>query len=290
VAAAAALERDGWQVRRWPVDRLGHLDLSRLEELLAPPTRLVSLIWGQSEVGTLQPLPAVAEACRRRGVVLHTDAVQCAGHLRIRWSDLPADLLTLSAHKFQGPRGCGVLLHRLDRPLHPLLGGGGQEFGLRAGTPAVALCHGTALALRRAVERLEAAHGRDPLAGPRDRLLGELLQLPGVRLLGHPVHRLPHHIALSLSDPQDRPLPGRSVVHALARRGVAVSSGTACRSGRSSPSPVLTAMGLSPERAASGLRLTLGPWLERSQLARVPAALREAMTEAAAWRERGPAD
>ncbi|QEY31715.1 cysteine desulfurase [Synechococcus sp. RSCCF101] len=281
-AAARALESEGWTVAVWPVDRSGRLRLEALEDLLAPPTRLVSVIWGQSEVGTLQPVARIGEACRNRGIVIHSDAVQVAGHLPIDWSSLPLDLLTISGHKIRGPKGIGVLLHRLDRPLTPLLGGGGQEGGLRSGTVPVALACGLAVALEQAASRLTAHGGHDPIALTRDRLQDRLLALAGVVLLGDPVHRLPQHLCLGLHDAAGRPLDGRAVVRALGRRGVAASSGSACRSGGSGGSPILRAMGLEDGEAGCGLRLSLGAWLDEPLLDPVPSLLQAAMTEVAA--------
>lgn len=287
VAAAGTLEARGWQVDRWPVDAAGYVRLEALEWLLAPPTCIVSLIWGQSEVGTVQPIETIGEACRDRDIVVHTDAVQCAGHLRIDWKRLPIDLLTLSGHKLQGPKGIGVMLRRMDRPMQPLFGGGGQEDGLRSGTVPVALARGLAVALEHAAARLRGHQWSDPTLSLRDRLERQVLQLPGVRLVGSREQRLPHHLCLELRDRHARPLAGRAVVRALGRRGVAVSSGSACSSGHATASPILRAMGRAGEEAACGLRLTLGPWLTADALDTVPPLLAEAMDEVAEARAAG---
>jgi len=271
-AAAQALELSGWQVAACPVDRAGRVKLEELTSLLAPPTRLVSVIWGQSEVGTLQPIEAIGALCRAAGVLFHTDAVQVVGHQPIRFSDLPVDLLSFTAHKLQGPRGIGVLLARQGLPLEPLQTGGGQEAGLRAGTEPVVLAAGLAEALRLCERRLAEHGGLDSLQPHRDRLANALLELPGVAISGCPLRRLPHHLSLLVDDEAGRPLPGRLLVQALWRQGIAAGSGTACHQGLSSPSPTLVAMGLEPERASSGLRLSLGPWLSGLELERVPEA------------------
>ena len=287
LAAAAELERRGWQVAGVPVDGNGMLRLEVLAELLAPPTRLVSLIWGQSEVGSLQPIAAAAELCRQRGVCLHVDAVQVLGHRLFRFDDLPVDLLSCCAHKLQGPRGIGALLVRQGRLLRPLIGGGDQERGRRGGTEAVALAAGFAAATAEAVARLRQGAGQDPIQPLRDRLLGELLQLPGVRLTGPEPsladRRLPHHISVLVSDQAGRPLSGRALVRAMARRGFALSSGSACSGSRGqAASPVLLAMGFSPEEAGAGLRISLGPWNQPQDLQALPQALAEARDEVAA--------
>jgi cysteine desulfurase len=281
VAAAERLRRSGWTVAVVPVDRLGVVDLEALSSLLLPPTRLVSLIWGQSEVGTLQPIEAIAERCRAAGVLLHVDAVQVVGHRPVRFDQLPVDLLSCAAHKLEGPRGIGALLVRSGVPLDPLVAGS-QEGGLRAGTEPVALAVGFATALEQATAR--CAGGDDPIAAVRDALLERLLALEGTTLLGPPPGgtpgRLPHHIALTISDSQGRPLPGRALVRALARRGWAVSSGSACRSGSAAgASPMLEAMGFDPVTAGSGLRISLGSWHTPPDLEPLPADLAAARRE-----------
>lgn len=291
-AAAAVLSRRGWQVERWPVDRQGVLCLEHLETLLAPPTRLVSLIWGQSEVGSVQPIHTVGQHCRQRGIRFHVDAVQVLGHAPMDWGMLPVDLLSGAAHKLQGPRGIGVLLVRQGLALDALIGGV-QEGGRRGGTEPVPLAAGFAAALRVCQRRLSAHGGTDPIATLRDGLWQSLQTLSGVELLGPQTgdaeRRLPHHLSLLVRSRQGRPLPGRALVRALDRRGVACSSGAACSARRQSPlgqasipagaSPVLMAMGYSPEEASAGLRLSLGPWLVASDLAALPDVLSLAMEE-----------
>ena len=285
LAAAAELVRRGWQLEQVPVDGSGRLDLEALERLLVPPTRLVSLIWGQNEVGTLQPIEAIGALCRRAGVPLHVDAVQVVGHLPLTFDALPIDLLSCAAHKLEGPRGVGALLLREGLELRPLIGGGGQEGGRRGGTEAVALAVGFARALELAGERLRAHAGTDPLAAVRDRLLARLLRLPGIRLSGADPcigeARLPHHISLLVSDPTGQPLAGRRLVHALWQEGWAVGSGSACSSAGAgatagAASPVLRALGHDAAVAGSGLRISLGSWHRDADLEELPAALQRA--------------
>jgi cysteine desulfurase len=269
-AAARQLEAQGWELAIWPVDGVGRVDLAWLDRLLAPPTRLVSVLWGQSEVGTLQPIETIGAACRRAGVLFHSDAVQVLGHQPLAIATLPVDLLTFTAHKIQGPRGIGALVARPELPLGAIIGGGGQEAGRRGGTEAVALAAGFAAAIQLAQVRLQDGGGHDPLEPERDRLLTALESLDGVTVSGCRQRRLPHHLSLVLTSASGTPLPGRQVVSALWQAGLAVSSGTACASGRASGSPVLRAMGYAPELAGSGLRLSLGPWLTPSQLDSLP--------------------
>lgn len=288
LAAARQLERRGWQLAQAPVDRQGHLDLEAFATLLAPPTRLVSLIWGQSEVGTVQPIERAGLLCRQAGVPLHVDAVQWLGHGPLTVRDLPVDLLSTTAHKLQGPRGIGTLVVRQGLGLDPLLGGGGQERGRRAGTEPVALAVGLAEAFDLAQRRLAQAGGRDPLEPLRNGLLEVLLGVPGVELTGPApgAGRLPHHISLLLRSAGGLPLPGRVVVRALARVGIAASSGSACSSQAAAGSPVLRAMGYGDAEASAGLRLSLGPWHlapdPTAWLEQIPAALAQALAEASA--------
>ena len=282
LAAARQLQGQGWTVAVVPVDRAGLLDLDELARLLMPPTRLVSLIWGQSEVGAVQPIPAAGALCRAAGVPLHVDAVQVLGHQPIAFDQLPVDLLSGAAHKLQGPRGVGLLLLAPGVSLAPQIGGGGQEGGLRSGTEPVPLVAGFAAALALAADRLQAAGGTDPIASLRDGLLEAVLALPGVQLSGpdprrHPHQRLPHHLSLLVRGAAGQPLPGRALVRELASLGLAASSGSACSSSGSSASAVLLALGYPEAEAASGLRLSLGPWLHAADLASVPGLIQQAI-------------
>ncbi len=282
LAAARQLQAQGWTVALAPVDQEGLLDLEALAALLAPPTRLVSLIWGQSEVGAVQPIAAAGALCRAAGVTLHVDAVQVLGHQPIAFDQLPVDLLSGAAHKLQGPRGVGLLLVAPGVPLAPQIGGGGQEGGLRSGTEPVPLMAGFAAALQLTTDRLEEAGGTDPIASLRDGLLEAVLALPGVELSGpdprrHPHQRLPHHLSLLVRGEAGQPLPGRALVRELASIGLAASSGSACSSSGSSASPVLLALGYPDAEAASGLRLSLGPWLHAADLALVPELIQRAI-------------
>ncbi|MBL6741594.1 MAG: aminotransferase class V-fold PLP-dependent enzyme [Synechococcus sp. BS301-5m-G53] len=277
IAAAHQLETLGWSVAEWPVDGQGVVRLDQLERLLSAPTRLVSLIAAQGEVGALQPVIEIAKACRERGIVIHSDATQLVPQGCFPFERLGVDLLTLSAHKFRGPRGVGLLIRAPGVALSPLLGGGGQEHGLRSGTEPVALVCGMA-------EALMALPSFDPVTEPvppgcsiqirrqRDQLLQRLLELPQLQLCGPALdQRLPHHIALLAKTTDGQPLSGRELVRRLAAVGVACSSGSACSSGTSSDSAVLKAMGIPGPERQSGLRLTLGPWLSDQDLDAVPA-------------------
>jgi len=282
-AAAHQLLQRGWTVARWPVDSTGMLQLDQLASLLAPPTRLVSLIWGQSEVGTVQPLLTVAAACRERGIVIHTDATQLLPHGLIDWSAIPVDLLTCSAHKLQGPRGVGLLLQRDGLIQQPLQGGGGQEGGLRAGTEPVALIGGFAEAISTLPRFDPLAEATPPgstaqLSRWRNRLQEGFEEIRGVTVLhAESAPRLPHHLACLVTTAEGVPLSGRRLVRELARRHVACSSGSACRSGTVQDSAVLTAMEIAPPLRQSLLRFSLGSWIDPDLLDQVPERLQLAI-------------
>ena len=265
-AAAEQLIACGWTIERWPVDAYGKIQMQHLDRFLQPPTKLVSLIWGQSEVGTLQPIQAVGEACRSKRIPFHTDATQVLSQGCPNWDELPVDLLTASAHKCGGPRGIGLLLIRQEiaERIQPLFAGGEQENGLRAGTECPVLAQGMAAAFRDIascqVNQVESSGSG--IATVRDALFDLLCQNDAIRLSGHPTERLPHHISMLVSDRHGQPMSGRALVRALDREGIAASSGSACTSGRDSDSTVLEAMGVDPLWRRSGIRLSLGYWID----------------------------
>ena len=280
-AAAKQLLAYGWTVERWPVDVYGQIQMQHLDRLLEPPTKIVSMIWGQSEVGTLQPIQAVGTACRSRRIPFHTDATQVVSQGCPNWSELPVDLLTASAHKCGGPRGIGLLLIRQDivERMQPLLTGGQQENGLRAGTECPVLAQGMAAAFRDIgpcqENHVEASgSGVAPL---RDALLARLCQNNSIRLSGHPTERLPHHLSVLVSDRYGRPMSGRALVRALDCEGIAASSGSACSSGRDSDSPILEAMGVDPLWRRSGLRLSLGYWIDPATVTEISDRIQKAI-------------
>ena len=286
-AAARVLVQRGWSLERWPVDATGLLKLDQLDRLLAPPTRMVSLIWAQSEVGTLQPLLRIGGACRERGVVIHTDATQLLPQGLIDWSSLPIDLLSFSSHKLQGPRGVGLLLHRQGVILQPLQGGGGQEGGHRAGTEPVALIAGLAEALQILPRYNPFKQSTPPGATPqlvhwRDRLQVQIEVIDGVKVLHwETTPRLPNHLACLITTAGGSPLPGRRLVRELSRLNVACSSGSACRSGTVQDSAVLSAMGVETALRQSLLRFSLGPWIDLEVLDQVSERLQLAIQASA---------
>ena len=247
------LSRDGWRLTLIPPDVHGMATAESVMAAIEPGTVLVSIMAANNEVGTINPIGAIASACRDRGVVFHTDAVQAAGRIPLDLASVGADLASLSAHKFYGPKGVGALIvRRTDRRVRPapLFDGGGQERGLRPGTLPVPLIVGMGAAAEIALADMEADSLR--VRGLRDRLHDHLrAKLDGLRLNGHPTERLPGNLNLSFEG-----VHGEALMLAMGR--LCVSSGSACSASDPEPSHVLTAMGIGEDLARASLRFGLG--------------------------------
>jgi cysteine desulfurase len=257
---AAWLQSQGWQVTMLPVDHWGCVSPADLQASLRPNTALVSIIYGQSEVGTIQPIASLAAICQAAGVLFHTDAIQAVGRLPIDVQSLGIDLLSMSGHKFYGGGGIGALYIKPGVQLAPLLLGGGQEMAVRPGTQPIAQIAGLGVAAELATAEIVTEMPR--LVGLRDRLFQLLADdsrsVPGrkwdLKPTGHPTQRLPHHLSFCLP----AGITGRQIVRSMNLAGIGISAGSACSSGRSDPSAVLMAMGFDPEMAIRGIRITLG--------------------------------
>ena len=250
------LEQQGWQITRLPVNRQGRVDPLDLKAAIQSDTVLISIIYGQSEVGTLQPIEELGSIARERGVLFHTDAVQVAARCDIDVRKLPVDLLSLSSHKIYGMQGSGALYIRAGVDILPLLRGGGQEKGLRSGTPAVPAIAAFGLAAELAQKDLISEKMR--LIALRDRLFDLLADYPYLLPTGDRFYRLPHHVSFIVRPDDDSHITGKQLVRQLNLAGIGISSGSACHSGKLSPSPILKAMGYSDREALAGIRLTLG--------------------------------
>ncbi len=250
------LEQTGWRVTYLPVNAQGRVNPQDLAAAIRPDTVMASVIYGQSEVGTLQPIEELGQIARDRGIVFHTDAVQVVGRLPIDVQRLPVDLLSLSSHKIYGPQGCGALYVRPGVELVPLLSGGGQEFKLRSGTQAVPAIAGFGLAAALIQQDMNTETPR--LIQLRDRLFEQLADVPDLVPTGDRLHRLPHHASFYLISGDGDRLSGKTLVRQMNLAGIGISAGSACHSGKLLPSPILTAMGLSDRAAKCGIRLTLG--------------------------------
>ncbi|MFN7248547.1 MAG: cysteine desulfurase family protein [Microcystis sp.] len=250
------LEQQGWQITRLPVNRQGRVDPLDLKAAIQSDTVLISIIYGQSEVGTLQPIEELGSIARERGVLFHTDAVQVAARCDIDVRKLPVDLLSLSSHKIYGMQGSGALYVRAGVDILPLLRGGGQEKGLRSGTQTVPAIAAFGLAAELAQKDLISEKMR--LIALRDRLFDLLADYPYLLPTGDRFYRLPHHVSFIVRPDDNSHITGKQLVRQLNLAGIGISSGSACHSGKLSPSPILKAMGYSDREALAGIRLTLG--------------------------------
>ena len=273
-APLARLEREGWRVTRVGVGANGRVDGDEVAAALGPDTALVSVIWANNETGVVQPLERIAALARERGVLVHSDATQAVGKLPIDVGRVPVDLLSLSAHKFNGPKGVGCLVVRGGLGFEPLLHGGPQERRRRGGTENVAGVVGLGVACLLAQRELgDRIEGGTRL---RDRLWeGIRAKIPGVRRNGSETHVLPNTLNVEFEG-----AAGEVLLQALDLEGVAVSAGAACASGSIEPSPVLVAMGRTPEAARGSLRFSVGWGVDEAQIDRTLGILPELVERA----------
>ena len=248
---AQHLEKQGYDVTYLPVDELGRVSPAEVEAAIRPDTLLISIMAANNEIGTIQPVAEIGAVARKHKVLFHTDAVQAVGHIPVDVEAWNVDLLSLSAHKFQGPKGVGALYVRKPLRLPPLIHGGGQEKGRRSGTENVAGVVGMAAALKEAAAQLETEGAR--LSALRDRLIDGLTRLPYSRLTGDPANRLPGTASFVFEG-----VEGEALLLHLDSRGICASSGSACSSASLDPSHVLLAIGLPHAIAHGSLRLSLG--------------------------------
>ena len=244
------LRRDGFEIELLPVGPVGTVTAQQVADAIRPDTCLVSLMYANNEIGSILPIGEIGAVCREKGVLFHTDAVQAAGHLPIDVAAQQIDMLSLSAHKFHGPRGVGVLYCKKGVLLTSLINGGAQERGKRAGTENLAGIAGMAAALEDACAHMDENAAK--VAAMRDRLIAGLSKIPHSVLNGDPVHRLPGNVHFCFEG-----IEGESLLLLLDEKGICASSGSACTSGSLDPSHVLLALGHTHEIAHGSLRLTL---------------------------------
>ncbi len=250
--AARALNRLGWAVDFIPVDGDGIVDLDAYERAFRDDTRLVSIMFANNVVGSVQPVATLARIAHEKGALFHTDAVQAVGSLPVNVGELGVDMLSLSGHKLYAPKGIGALYVKRGTRLQPILHGGGHERRLRSGTENVPGIVGLGVAMTLAAGQLPEVRPR--LERLRDRLAqGVLERIPEVTYLGHPTKRLPGSVAFSV-----RYVEGESMLLQLDAQGFMVSSGSACASGSLEPSHVVLALGLGAEEAHGSMRISLG--------------------------------
>ena len=244
------LEGYGFETELLPVDRWGNVTAAQVEDAIREDTALVTIMYANNEIGSVLPIPEIGEICRKRNVIFHTDAVQAAGHLPIDVHTQNIDMLSLSAHKFHGPKGIGVLYARRGIPLTRLVEGGAQERGMQAGTENVPAIVGMAEALEESCAHMRENAAKVSLL--RDRLIADLSRIPHAALNGHPTNRLPGNVNFCFEG-----IEGESLLLLLDDRGICASSGSACTSGSLDPSHVLLAIGRPHEIAHGSLRLSL---------------------------------
>lgn len=249
--AAEWLQSQGFEVTYLPVDRYGMVSPADVEKAIRPDTILISVMYANNEVGTIQPIAEIGAIARAHGIYFHTDAVQAVGHVPIDVKAEHIDMLSLSGHKFYGPKGIGVLYIRRGVRIQNLLHGGAQESRHRAGTENVAGIVGLGAAIERAVAAMPEESAR--LTAMRDHMIRELLKIPASHLNGHPTQRLPNNVNITFEY-----IEGEGILLLLNMFGICASTGSACNSASLEPSHVLTAMGVPHEIAHGSVRLTLG--------------------------------
>jgi cysteine desulfurase len=254
------LEKQGFRVTYLPVDASGLVDPDSVRDAIGNDTVLVSIMTANNEIGTVEPVSEIGEICREKGVLFHTDAVQAIGMMNIHAAEINADLISLSAHKFHGPKGTGALYIRKGTKLESLIHGGAQERGLRAGTENVPGIVGMGKAITVAAKEREENQQR--IRELRDQMIRIVLErIPGSQLNGHPEKRLANNCHFSFAG-----IESEALLLRLDLAGISVSGGSACTSGSMEPSHVLQAIGLKDEMLKSGIRMTMGRETTREEI------------------------
>ena len=262
------LEKEGFEIELLPVGAIGTITAQQVKSALRADTCLVTVMYANNEIGSILPIAEIGEVCREAGVLFHTDAVQAAGHVPIDVQAQHIDMLSLSAHKFHGPKGIGVLYARQGVPLTSLIEGGAQERGKRAGTENLPAIMGMAAALEDACAHID--ENARKISALRDRLIAGLSKIPHSALNGDPVNRLPGNVSFCFEG-----IEGESLLLLLDAKGICASSGSACTSGSLDPSHVLLAIGRPHEVAHGSLRLSLCEWNTDEDADRILAAVPE---------------
>ncbi len=262
------LEKEGFEVELLPVGPTGTVTAQQVKDAIRADTCLVTVMYANNEIGSILPIAEIGEVCAGAGVLFHTDAVQAAGHIPIDVKAQHIDMFSLSAHKFHGPKGIGLLYARQGVPLTSLIEGGAQERGKRAGTENIPAIMGMAAALEEACAHID--ENAKKVSALRDRLIEGLSKIPHSALNGDPVNRLPGNVSFCFEG-----IEGESLLLLLDAKGICASSGSACTSGSLDPSHVLLAIGRPHEVAHGSLRLSLCEWNSDEDVARILAAVPE---------------
>ncbi len=263
------LKELGWEVLYWPVDNKGVVKIDIINEILSPPTKFVSLIWGQGEIGTIQPINIIGQACKDRNILFHTDATQVLANGLFDWEKLNVDLLSASSHKLQGPKGVGMLMIKKNSrsKIKPFNTGGMQESSLRSGTQSVPSIAGFAVAINLINKNIEIDNystifSEDKVSLFTNKLNEKLTSNNRLTPTGHDKYRIPNHLSFICHTTSKQPLLGRDVVRQLSKRNIYASSGSACSSSNHGPNSILTAINIDTIYRESGIRFSVGPWID----------------------------
>lgn len=265
------LEKEGFEVELLPVGDTGTITAQQVRDAIRDDTCLVTIMYANNEIGSILPIAEIGAVCKEKGVLFHTDAVQAAGHVHINVREQNIDMLSLSAHKFHGPKGIGVLYARQGVILTPLIEGGAQERGKRAGTENIPAIMGMAAALEEACAHID--ENAQKVSALRDKLIAGLSKIPHSALNGDPVNRLPGNVSFCFEG-----IEGESLLLLLDAKGICASSGSACTSGSLDPSHVLLAIGRPHEVAHGSLRLSLCEWNTEEEVDYMLRAIPEVVT------------
>lgn len=278
------LEELGFEVTYLPVDEFGFVNIEDLKNAINDKTILVSVMFANNEIGTIEPIKDIGKVCREKNIIFHTDAVQAVGNIPVDVKDMNIDLLSMASHKFYGPKGMGAMYIRKGIKIHNLIHGGAQERARRAGTENVAGIVGMGKAIEIAAQNMEKEASR--LSYLRDKLIKELSQIPGSKLNGAvDKERLPGNVNMSFEG-----IDGEILLMKLDNMGICASSGSACSAGAIEPSHVLLALGISPEIAKNSLRLSMGSGTTEEEIEYlmkvIPEAVKELRKSNEQWKSR----
>ena len=270
------LKRKGWDISEWKVNKDGMIDISKIDQIINNNTTLVSLIWGQSEIGTLQPVQFVGNKCNKMNILFHIDGTQILSNGIFNWKDLNCDLLSLSAHKFGGPKGIGILLTNFKSRL--LLKNSdislSQEYSIRQGTTALPLIAGMYESIKNIKGRIKFNDFNIEFETNKTSLLKEyfvnkISNIPNIKLTGSFSHRLPNHISFILLNKKFLPIKAYKVINYMSDNDIAISSGSACSSSSGKPSVTLEKMGYNINQLNSNIRVSLGSMNKKSDIDRL---------------------
>ncbi len=273
IISANKLKRKGWEIFEWPVNKDGIIDISIVDEIINKNTSLVSLIWGQSEIGTLQPVQFVGKICNKLDILFHIDGTQILSNGIFNWKDLKCDLLSLSAHKFGGPKGIGILLTNSKSRL--LLKNNdislSQEYSIRQGTAALPLIVGMYQSIKNIKGKIKFNDYKAEFESNKTSLLKEyfinkIKNIPNIKITGSCYQRLPNHISFILFNKDLLPIKAYKVINYMSDNDVAISSGSACSSSSGKPSQILENMGFDSNQLYSNIRVSLGSMNKKSDI------------------------